>query len=393
LIRKSPVQPTSILPLLGPVGVYAYIIGFAIPFPWDIPLLVLATTSVVAVLTSPKESTHAVPKLPLILVSIFLVSFGLSLLLSDDIDRSLRLSASMLPALLLFFMLTTCLNEKDIRFLYLSFSIVAFILATTSIWFAWKHNFSFEAHKEVHTLVHWSPILVSRNDLSFLSLIAPLSLVLILRKPRSLIGAFATLSIIFSAIAIVVLQSRGATLSLIAALIAAAAFLRIRLALVLGLAIVSTTLVVDALLGFPLTERFVDLLERPSPGRIKQWGVAWEMFTSAPIFGHGPHTFALFNKTPWPHNLYIEVLAEQGIIGLISILSMLVFGVLSVWRTQRSEIQDTRLLGAGVFGSIVGFCLSSMFELSLLREWVVIALFVLIGVITKLYDVSKPSGG
>ena len=42
------------------------------------------------------------------------------------------------------------------------------------------------------------------------------------------------------------------------------------------------------------------------------------------------------------------------------------------------------MLGAGAFGALGGFCLAGVFELSLLRLWVVLLLFTLLGVIAHL---------
>ena len=61
-----------------------------------------------------------------------------------------------------------------------------------------------------------------------------------------------------------------------------------------------------------------------SSGRSEMWAVAWEMFTASPLVGQGPSTY----KAAWmaanpaafdsghAHNLYLNVAAETGLVGL-----------------------------------------------------------------------------
>jgi O-antigen ligase len=114
------------------------------------------------------------------------------------------------------------------------------------------------------------------------------------------------------------------------------------------------------------------------------WSTAWKMFLEAPLLGHGPHTFGLFHKTPWAHNLYLEVLAEQGIVGLGAFIGLMVGGMRMAWRVYCTAVGEMRLIGAGVLAALIGFCCASLFELSLVRQWVVAALFILIGMVAQL---------
>ncbi len=84
------------LSILAPLGVCAYVFGMAVPFNWDIPLMVLAVTGVLAFLVQRRDgATYATPLLFPVLV--FLIATGVSLLPSEDIGRSLRLSTPLLP--------------------------------------------------------------------------------------------------------------------------------------------------------------------------------------------------------------------------------------------------------------------------------------------------------
>jgi len=76
---------------------------------------------------------------------------------------------------------------------------------------------------------------------------------------------------------------------------------------------------------------------------------AYNMFKGQPIFGHGPKMFRIICKdekyatgiTPCmthPHNFYIQLLAETGIIGFLFLLSALVYVIYTALRQFKSVI-------------------------------------------------------
>jgi O-antigen ligase len=267
---------------------------------------------------------------------------------------------------------------------------VGLCLALLLLRSAWNHGGADHNSWVAHS---GSPILITRNDLAFLSVITPFSLALVYRKPWSISGLTGILSIIFSIAAVVIFQSRGATLALLVAVISSVTHARSRLGLATPVAIIVAALIMDGFLGFPLLGRFMDLLSQPSAGRSGHWATAWNMFLDAPLFGHGPQTFALFHPHPWTHNLYLQVLAEQGIIGFAALVSMLFWGLWTAWKTRITICDDIRIFGAAAFGSLLGFCFSSVVELSFLRHWVVVVLFVLLGMITHLAALQVTGNG
>ena len=178
-----------------------------------------------------------------------------------------------------------------------------------------------------------------------------------------------------------------------------ATLLRPRLGFASGLLILIPVLIVDALLGFPLLAKFDGFWD----SRIRMWLATWSMFLDAPFTGHGAHTFVLLYKpylndlnlpswvpvdphatVPWPHNLYLEVLAEQGIVGLVVLVFLLACGLAIAWKLRRAPLSEDRILGAGASAALVSFCFSAIFELSFNRQWVVIILFALLGVLAHL---------
>ena len=93
--------------IIGPLGVYVYIIGFAFPLRWDITFFFVIATSILSVFIGPRKAYAIIPQIPLQLISLFLFSMTFSIFFSEDIGRSLRLSTSFLPALLIFFVIVT----------------------------------------------------------------------------------------------------------------------------------------------------------------------------------------------------------------------------------------------------------------------------------------------
>lgn len=392
----------------GPIGVCAYIASFAVPleFGWDIPLTALALIGILATVISFKKNSVANSSLTLP-VLVFLGVMGLSILVSEDFGRSMRLSAPLAPAALLFFLIAEHFNSiQDTRLLYFTFSLVELGLACMLLWAAWRTG-GMDPDAWVSNVR--SPILLVKNDVTFLAVVAPLSLVLAYRNPRSVVGILALLSILLSVCVVGVFQSRIAMLTMVTSITFGAALVRPRLGLICGLAIPILILLIDASLGFPLVARFGRHWE--GSGRIPLWLAAWAMFLHAPLLGHGAHTFVLFygsylqrlnlppwlftdpRVVPWAHNLYLEVLAEQGIIGLMALGFVLARGVSSACSIQRVASSETRIFGAGAVAGLASFCLAGMFELTLLRQWVVIIMFTLLGVIAQLssFDQVKQS--
>jgi len=342
-------------------------------------------------------------------VLVFLATVGLSILVSADIGRSMRLSASLLPGTLLFFVVADHLDDiRDMRLLYMTFSIVALGLGLVLLWTAWKDGWVSPLSPRTWVLHTGSPILIVPNDVTFLAVVTPLSLALLYQKPWSAVGLLAALSILLSVCVMSILLSGVAILTMIIGITCTAALVQPRFGIACALMILTIALVIDGIRGFPLVAKFGYLWDEESRyiwygepgrilyaesgrilyGRIPVWLAAWAMFLTAPVLGHGPHTFFYLGpdgtSMRWPHNLYLELLAEQGLIGLAALGFLLVAGISAAWHLQRAARSDVHILGAGALAGLVSFCFAALLELSLLRRWVVIILFALLGITAQL---------
>ena len=387
---------------LGVAGVCLYVVGVALPFDWNLPLVLLASSGLVGTLGAVRRPSRFESSRLHLLVLAFVAAVGLSTLASGDMGRSLRLSAPLLPGILLFLL---CAQQgrtrRHLQLLYLSMSVASAWLSASVIWAALRSSVT-DPVTWVGTLN--SPLLIVPNDIAWASVVAPLSLVVLLRDPRSLAAGLAAIALLGGVSAVVLLQSRVAALTLLVCMLGFGLVLRHRLVLPLVAVGFSVALLVDALMGFPLVSKFVDLRHWDGTGRLPVWVAAWSMFLDAPVLGHGPHTFGLYYRPylegltfpqwvsvdprlmPWPHNVYLEVLAEQGLVGFVLFGALLVCGASTAWRALRQDDQGsgTRLYAGGALAALVGLALAGLLELSLLRQWVVILLFVVLGVIARL---------
>jgi O-antigen ligase len=319
------------------IGVCLYIAGCALPLKWDIALLVLAIISALAVINRSRANATAWSSLTLLVV-VFLSETAVSTLLSVDIGRSIRLGIQLLPAALLFFLVTEHFEgPRDIRFLYLMFSILGIALASRMLWVAWHANGT--VNLRVTRL--GIPLFVVPNDLTFLALIAPLSLVLLYRGPCRVCGIIAGFSIFLSLCAACVFRSRTAVLTTVISLTCITVLTQRRRCLATGLAALLALLLLILLLNalfFP-NSQLIDKVIRSNydtlSGRTPVWSAAWRLFLDAPVLGHGPHTFGVFSKIPYVHNLYLEVLAEQGILGFAALGVLIAYGLAAAWKLQR----------------------------------------------------------
>lgn len=330
---------------------------------------------------------------------LFIVGVIVAAFFSSSLQLSLTFSVSFLPAILLFYVIAVgVFDVGPIRRLYASMSIVALALSCRALWAAYILPNA--------TPTDWiealpTPILVVPNDLIFLSLIAPFSLALCAERGSRWMKMIGCASLLMSLLAIVVFQSRSALLTFLIGVGFMGILYRPRLAAI-GILLVSLTAVLlDGLFGFPLASKFTQFSDR-----LSLWIAALSMFSEHPIFGYGPHTFGLHYEThldrmnlpswippnvdftPWPHNLFLEVGAEHGVLGLGLMVLLISRCYWVLWDASRAGDKDFQILVLACAGSLVAFCAASMIELTFLRIWVVIILFLLVGIIASLGRIS-----
>jgi O-antigen ligase len=204
-------------------------------------------------------------------------------------------------------------------------------------------------------------------------------------------GAYA-LAIVLGAAAIYLSFSRGALLGLALAPIL---FVPRRRALILvpifALAVV---------LAAPdlLRERFTTLTGAQSDfaARLDFWEAALALWSNEPLFGVGLGGFAdayagapvsdhaflpgtVFQPPPHAHNLFLNHLAELGLVGLILFSGLLVAALRLVLRLRRLEDRWLSLMGTAMLATLAVFLVHNQFDVTIFGEtgevfWVFIGL-------------------
>jgi O-antigen ligase len=266
-----------------------------------------------------------------------------------------------------------------------------------------------------------SPVLRVPNDVTLLAVISPLTLALLIETKIRYLRMLAVCALLTGVAVILMIRSRGALLTMIVGLCTFAALYRtetyraIKRRILGAMACVLVAAFgIDMILGGHFLHRFTatDIDNRiSSDGRFGLWWEAWKMFLDAPLLGHGPRSFGskfieYFDKfpppfylqhrlhmyrtfVPWPHNLYLELLAERGLIGFGLFICTMVIAFKKAWRMSVNEQRVPQLLAAGLFSALAAFAVAGLWELSLIRTWVVTLWLLFLGTIEVLERMNK----
>lgn len=235
--------------------------------------------------------------------------------------------------------------------------------------------------------------------------------------------AFALIAVCFILGGLLLTLSRGSLLAgvIVFGMMAYMRFLKPGHLLVSALAIAVLILVVQpgVIARMVSLERLKGLIGRPSAASqapdssaVRRYVLnvaAWHVFKDHPILGVGPGQFAEHystvygnrvglveqRKTYRGHNLYLETLAETGLIGFVSFLSVVVAIMLGLWKARKQmmgrhlELADT---ATGFFLCLTAYAVSAVFaHLSYQRYfWLLMALSS--AAIRIIYAHSQPRG-
>ncbi|MGR9107004.1 MAG: O-antigen ligase family protein [Gammaproteobacteria bacterium] len=378
-------------------AVCVYWLFFGIPLPFDLSLLVLAGTSAwLAIASRPERSSHSYGKL----VGLFVAAIILSLPGSQDIARSLRFIPVLLPSLMVFYLVSEKLAEEQL--LWLADCIVVLALLS-GLWLLWIAGNSFWATPTEWIKGAGMTFFRVPNDVVMLAILAPLALAAILRHSSKILTATGWLCLVVCTSVAVIYQSRLSVIVQAVGLGVAGFSMVGRGKLVLGglLLLLFFLLTIDWLTGSVLLGKFSAARET----RLPLWHAAWCMFLKAPIVGNGPGSYLQGYReclvdpatgklpplgdervAPWAHNLYLEVLAEQGIIGFFSLILLLAYGIVQLYSVRSLPDNAIKLLNSSLLALLIAFCVAANFELSLWRQWVTVLLLTSVGIAAKIYQ-------
>jgi O-antigen ligase len=161
--------------------------------------------------------------------------------------------------------------------------------------------------------------------------------------------------------------SRGAYVGVLAALcVFGAVRHRWMLGLVAVLMVVWQVVLPESVVErITMTEGEDGELEASAAGRVEVWEHARTLFLQSPVFGIGLNGFmtARAGETLTdPHNYYLKVAAEQGVVGLLLLFGMLFSFLFSAWRLQRDARSPFAAgLGYGGMGCIIAVMVTNAF--------------------------------
>lgn len=140
------------------------------------------------------------------------------------------------------------------------------------------------------------------------------------------------------------------------------------------------------------------LLNTNGSGRWQLWESALDQFRDAPLLGHGAGSYeawwaqhgelAFFVRDA--HSLYLEALAELGVVGFVLLISFLTLGFVTALRRHAASVPDGRALLATLIAALVAYTLEAgidwLWELPAVSAVALVCLGLLTGPATS----SKP---
>jgi O-antigen ligase len=169
-------------------------------------------------------------------------------------------------------------------------------------------------------------------------------------------------------------------------------------------------------LGATPTERarLGNLTAEGSSGRSDAWQLAWQAAREHPVLGVGMENFTevgtryvtsnfsiyqirtALNNRPVPHNVYLQTLAELGVVGLAIVVvllgSAISIGYGAIRRLAAAGDHETELLGRGILIAIVGLLSLYAFYSSLIEKelWLLLGLLTSLSVLARFADDPPP---
>lgn len=123
-------------------------------------------------------------------------------------------------------------------------------------------------------------------------------------------------------------------------------------------------------------------------GRLEKWQKAWELWLENPTLGIGPMHYASIggeNYSAHPHNFYLQILTEWGIIALICFLALLILYLLFIkkaflldnFKFKKLSPRNTAVYMGFIGSAVAGFShagVSGIFHTPISQIWAIIIL-------------------
>jgi putative inorganic carbon (HCO3(-)) transporter len=242
----------------------------------------------------------------------------------------------------------------------------------------------------------------------FLAIIVPMAICLVGYFKSLLAKVFCSIVAILATIAVVLTFSRGALVALIALPVV---LVRDRRAWpFIAVALAAIVLLAPGI----WRDRVAQSAQTDRPEiatRLDFWQAAGTMFRHHPLLGVGLNSFApayialerpgrtflgggFLNAPETAHNVYLTVLAEQGLIGITGLIVLFGTFLAMMNRLRGSPDPRVRVLGLGLLGSLVVLLVHNFFDVTFAdpkSSTLVWVLFGIAAIATRLEQVREPA--
>jgi len=198
---------------------------------------------------------------------------------------------------------------------------------------------------------------------AYLNMVVPFCIALAVRARERMSRLLAGVCLVLSSIAVLLTQSRGGLLAYVAVLLISVCLLaQTRAARFRWLAVVVVFSLASAFFAGQIFERLSGIDSNTEVTRLGIWAGAGLLFLGNPIVGVGYGNFklALTSAIAVPdgfmldaHNLYLELLAETGVVGFLAFAILIVTCLRCASRMQRESLSVTEaVIGIATIAAI-----------------------------------------
>ena len=194
-------------------------------------------------------------------------------------------------------------------------------------------------------------------------------------------------------------SSRGSQLGLLA--IGALLMIRLKAGFKIFISLIVLMVLAYFLLPEEQIQRFTEIGDdKNSLTRLAYWAYGWDVIKDHPIFGVGYNNWlsyanyavpdgVIYGRIQLPHNIYIQIAAESGLLGLFGFLLLVIYAFVINARTRKMALQIEHKLyyfmTYGLSMGLVGYLVAGTFVTVFYYPffWVQIALIVALHNITR----------
>jgi putative inorganic carbon (hco3(-)) transporter len=238
---------------------------------------------------------------------------------------------------------------------------------------------------------------------TYINLVVPFCLVFALRGTDPKLRTLSKWCMALASVALLLTQSRGGLLAYVAILMVSAYMLAPdRKTRMRRLAVVLVVCVLAAAAAGLFFQRLGEIDDYTAVSRLAIWGGAFTVFARSPVVGTGfgnlrPLMGGLLGLPEgWmgdAHNLYLELLAESGVIGLIAFAFLIVSAIRAARRCMRqSRDEFAWLIGIAAFAALCGVLVHGTVDYLFHTTPQVAALFLLVLGILKAQILGLEAG-